>query len=131
MFDYLPGIAMVVFVYMTFVFVLALILKDNSIVDIFRGLGFIVIAAYSLWKVDDIDFKKIVVSTLVLIWGLRLSVHIYLRNHGRGEDFRYANWRRTWKFFVLRSFFQIFMLQGFFMVLIAWPVIHINHGSSL
>ncbi|MBK6345462.1 MAG: DUF1295 domain-containing protein [Bacteroidales bacterium] len=129
MFNYLPEIALVVLIYMTLVFMLAMVLKDNSIVDIFWGMGFIVITTYSLWQADDIDLKKILVSSLVLIWGLRLTVHIFRRNHGRGEDFRYANWRRTWKFFVLRSFFQVFMLQGFFMLLIVWPVIHINQGS--
>lgn len=131
MFDYIQTVSLVVFCYMSFVFILALLLKDNSIVDIFWGLGFILITAFSLWNTDDIDPKKIVVSFLVLIWGLRLTVHIFLRNRGRGEDFRYAAWRRNWKFFVLRSFFQIFMLQGFFMVLIAWPVIHIDQGNSI
>lgn len=131
MFNYLPEITLVVMIYMTLVFLLAMVLKDNSIVDIFWGLGFIVLTAYSLWKADDIDIKKIIVSTLVLIWGLRLAAHIFLRNRGRGEDFRYANWRRTWKYFVLRSFFQVFMLQGFFMLIIALPVLHINHGTPV
>lgn len=131
MFDYLPQAALVVFVFMTFVFVLALILKDNSIVDIFWGLGFVVVTVFSLWHSGSIDFKKILVSSLVLVWGLRLSVHIYMRNRGRGEDFRYANWRRIWKNFVLRSFLQVFMLQGFFMLVIVWPVLHINFGASV
>jgi steroid 5-alpha reductase family enzyme len=131
MYEYLIPAALVIIIYMTLVFLLALVLKDNSIVDIFWGLGFIVITAYSLWQADDIDLKKILVSSLVLVWGLRLSVHIFHRNHGRGEDFRYANWRRTWKYFVLRSFFQVFMLQGFFMLIIALPVLHINYGTPV
>ncbi|MFH1119709.1 MAG: DUF1295 domain-containing protein [Bacteroidota bacterium] len=131
MFNYLPEISLVVIIYMTLAFMLALVLKDNSIVDIFWGLGFVVLTAYSLWIADNVDIKKIVVSSMVLIWGLRLTLHIFLRNRGRGEDFRYANWRRTWKFFVMRSFLQVFMLQGFFMVVIIWPVIHINQGSSV
>jgi len=131
MFNYLPEITLVVMIYMTLVFLLAMVLKDNSIVDIFWGLGFIVLTAYSLWKADDFDIKKIIVSTMVLIWGLRLTTHIFLRNRGRAEDFRYANWRRTWKFFVLRSFLQVFMLQGFFMLIVVLPVLHINNGKPL
>jgi steroid 5-alpha reductase family enzyme len=131
MFDYLLPIALLVFSYMSFVFILAIILKDNSIVDIFWGLGFIVLTVFSLWHSGSTDFKKIFVSSLVLVWGLRLSVHIFFRNRGRGEDFRYANWRRTWNNFVLRSFLQVFMLQGFFMLVIAWPVLHINYGASV
>jgi steroid 5-alpha reductase family enzyme len=53
-----------------------------------------------------------------------LTLHIFLRNHGKPEDFRYANWRKEWgKHVVIRSFFQVFMLQGFFMFIIALPII--------
>ena len=131
MFEYLLPAMLMIFVYMSSVFLLALILKDNSIVDIFWGIGFILLTILSLWKSDSFDAKKIIVGMMILIWGLRLSIHIFLRNKGRGEDFRYANWRRTWKNFVLRSFLQVFMLQGFFMLVIVWPVLHINHGDSV
>lgn len=131
MFEYLLPAMLMIFVYMSSVFLLALILKDNSIVDIFWGIGFILLTILSLWKSDSFDAKKIIVGMMILIWGLRLSIHIFLRNKGHGEDFRYANWRRTWKNFVLRSFLQVFMLQGFFMLVIVWPVLHINHGSSV
>jgi steroid 5-alpha reductase family enzyme len=30
---------------------------------------------------------------LVTIWGVRLAVHFFLRNRGKGEDFRYISWR--------------------------------------
>lgn len=131
MFEYLLPAMLMIFVYMSSVFLLALILKDNSIVDIFWGIGFILLTILSLWKSDSFDAKKIIVGMMILIWGLRLSIHIFLRNKGRGEDFRYANWRRTWKNFALRSFLQVFMLQGFFMLVIVWPVLHINNGSSV
>jgi steroid 5-alpha reductase family enzyme len=115
---------------MTSVFLLALLVSDNSIVDIFWGLGFILLAALSLFLSEDVGLKKVLVNLLILIWGLRLSIYIFLRNKGKGEDFRYANWRRTWKFFILRSYFQVFMLQGFFMLIISWPVLHINNNIS-
>lgn len=130
MFDYIPIYALVVFLYMTSVFLLAVFIKDNSIVDIFWGLGFILLAAGSFFLSEDIGIKKVLVNILILIWGLRLSIHIFLRNKGKGEDFRYANWRRTWKFFILRSYFQVFMLQGFFMLIISWPVLHINNNVT-
>ncbi|MHC1774032.1 MAG: DUF1295 domain-containing protein [Lentimicrobium sp.] len=130
MFDYLAQASVVVIAYMTAVFLLAILIKDNSIVDIFRGIGFIVLATSALLRSAVIDPIKVITTALILIWALRLSVHIYLRNTGRGEDFRYANRRHTWKFFVLRSFLQVFMLQGFFMLVIAWPVLHILGSSA-
>ncbi|NTW24792.1 MAG: DUF1295 domain-containing protein, partial [Lentimicrobium sp.] len=131
MFEYYTTAAVFVLIYMTLIFLFALILKDNSIVDIFWSLGFIFLAILSFAHEVSIDFKKLLVNMLVIIWGLRMAIHIYIRNRGKGEDFRYANWRNTWKHFILRSFFQIFMLQGFFMLIISWPVLHINYGKTV
>ena len=86
-------IALLILIYMSFVFVLALIAKDNSIVDIFWGLGFILIAIYSFIQDTEPDFRKWIVTFLVALWGIRLSVHVFLRNRGKGEDFRYRQWR--------------------------------------
>ncbi|MEI7663251.1 MAG: DUF1295 domain-containing protein, partial [Bacteroidota bacterium] len=104
----IPEVGLVIVLFMTIVFILALIRKDNSIVDMFWGVGFIIVAVYAVIQSGEVDIRKMVVTVLVLLWGLRLSFHIMVRNSGRGEDFRYKAWRDSWKFFVLRSFFQIF-----------------------
>jgi steroid 5-alpha reductase family enzyme len=123
-------VGLVICLYMTIVFILALMRKDNSIVDVAWGIGFIVIAVYTIIQSGEVDLRKMIVSLLVLLWGLRLSFHILVRNSGKGEDFRYKAWRNTWKFFILRSFFQIFMLQGLFMLIISMPVWFINASSG-
>jgi steroid 5-alpha reductase family enzyme len=71
-----------------------------------------------------------IVTLLVLLWGLRLSYHILVRNSGKGEDFRYKAWRNTWNYFLVRSYFQIFMLQGVLMLLISAPVWFINSSTG-
>lgn len=117
--SYLVGL---IFVYMTSVFVLALAKKDNSIVDVAWGLGFVLIAYLSLFW-SDLQPRMLLLTALVTFWGLRLAFHIHSRNKGKGEDFRYKNWRKQWgKWFVLRSFLQVFMLQGAFMLIIALPI---------
>jgi steroid 5-alpha reductase family enzyme len=122
--------ALAVFLYMSAVFVVALLRKDNSIVDIAWGAGFIMVALLTFFLAGGFEARHVLISGLVLVWGIRLALHIYLRNRGRGEDFRYAKWRREWgKWVVPRSFFQIFMLQGVFLILIALPIILVN-GSS-
>ncbi len=126
----LTEIALLIVIYVSLIFVLALIAGDNSIVDIFWGPGFILIALYSLIQNPEPDLRKWIVTFLVALWGIRLSVHVFLRNRGRGEDFRYRQWRETWKFFIVRSYFQIFLLQGFFMFIIASPVYYINFCSK-
>jgi len=114
-------------VYMTVWFVVALIRKDNSVADIAWGLGFVLIAAVTLLRGGDWAARPVLITALVFIWGMRLAVHILLRNRKRGEDPRYAEWRRKWgRSFFWRSYFQVFLLQGLFLLVISSPVILAN-----
>jgi steroid 5-alpha reductase family enzyme len=107
-------------------------LRDASIVDSFWGLGF-VIAAWSYFALTPDGYlgRKWLVVALVTIWGLRLSVHIFLRNRGKGEDFRYQQWRQEhgarWP---LRSLFQVFFLQGFLMWVISNPLLAAQQAAT-
>lgn len=121
-------ISLVVFIYMTAWFVLSLVLKRNDIADIAWGLGFIVVVV-SLWFRNGFDDSNmnisfIVVSILTTLWGLRLATHIFIRNKHKKEDFRYKAWRDSWgKWFYVRSYLQVFLLQGFLMVLVSMSAI--------
>ncbi|MCX6266314.1 MAG: DUF1295 domain-containing protein [Bacteroidetes bacterium] len=123
-------VGLVIFLYMTSIFIRALIRKDNSIVDVAWGAGFIIVAVYTIIQSGEVDLRKMIVSLLVLLWGLRLSFHIMVRNSGKGEDFRYKAWRNSWKYFIIRSFFQIFMLQGLLMLIISTPIWFINFSTG-
>lgn len=126
--------AVIVFVYMTVVFVIALLREDNSLADVAWGIGFILVALATFFIEREYAPRQILVTLLVLIWGLRLSTHILIRSRGKGEDPRYREWREKWgRYFVLRSFLQVFMLQGCFLLLIVFPVIVVNTygGDSL
>jgi steroid 5-alpha reductase family enzyme len=112
-----------VFIYMNLLFLLALKLKKNDIVDVAWGSGFIITAILFLFLVPGYSLRRIIVSALVLIWGLRLSFYIYIRNRGKQEDFRYAQWKKQWgNKWMIRSYFQVFILQGFLMLTIAYPI---------
>ena len=115
--------AAVIFIYMTVGFVLALILKNNSIVDIAWGPGFVLTSAVLYFRSPFVaDPVKSLFLGLITIWGMRLAGHVFQRNLGKPEDFRYAAMRKRWgKSFVLKSFFFIFMLQGVLMLVVASP----------
>lgn len=122
--------AVLVAVYMTAWFALALARKDNSIADIAWGLGFVLVAAFTFFRRGSL-FLPLLVTALVAAWGARLALHILVRNRKRGEDPRYAAWREKWgRSFVWRSYLQVFLLQGFFLLLIASPVILVNVDRS-
>lgn len=121
------AVAGLVFVYMTAWFVVALAAKRNDLADIAWGLGFIVIAVWLLVRTGaPLSLQQYVATALVLVWGGRLAWHIARRNlrPGHTEDERYAEWRRSWgRWFVLRSYLQVFLLQGLFMIMISMPIL--------
>ena len=114
-------IAIIIFGYMTLLFFFGLIIKDNSKIDVAWAIGFIIVTSYSFGMFSDYHDRQIISLVCVVAWGVRLSAHILVRGCGQPEDFRYAAWRKEWKCFNLRAFFQIYMLQGVFMYLIAIP----------
>lgn len=114
----------IVLVYMTCWYAAALYMRDNSIVDIAWGGAFIIATWTALIGFGPITYKGILVALLVTVWGFRLSGHIYARYTGT-EDPRYAQWRRQWTYVKLRSFLQVFMLQGIISVIVASPAIYI------
>lgn len=121
--------AILVGMFMTSLFLYALLIKDNSIVDIGWGIGFILIAIFTL-MFSTVGIRQLVISGLVTLWGLRLALFIAMRKIGHGEDFRYAAWRKEWgNWFAIRSLLQIFMLQGVLMLIISTPII-LTNGSQ-
>lgn len=120
-----------VFIFVCSFFIIAIVKKDNSVIDIGWGLGFILISVVSLSFINKLELKHLIINTLTIIWGLRLSIYLFIRNHKKGEDFRYKKWREEWKkYFIIRSFFQVFLLQGFFMLIVALPIINTNSSSN-
>jgi len=54
-----------------------------------------------------------------------------LRKRKRGEDFRYAKWRAHWgRWFIVRSYLQVFLLQGLILLVISYSVMVVNHSTD-
>lgn len=123
MLGYVIAVIVGIWFYMSIVFLIGHIKKDNTVVDIAWGLGFVLIAWLTAWHTGLWLPRHILILCLVTIWGLRLSTHLYLRNKNKGEDPRYAAWRKSWGADVVwRSYVQIYMLQGLCMLIIAIPI---------
>jgi steroid 5-alpha reductase family enzyme len=116
---------LVVLCLMTLLWLTSLSLRNSSIVDIFWGTGFVVVVWVSfLLGTQGYLPRKILLAALVTIWGLRLSLHIFRRNAGKPEDFRYAKWRdesgaRWWWV----SLFKVFLLQGVLLWVVSAPLV--------
>ncbi|HPG41534.1 MAG TPA: DUF1295 domain-containing protein [bacterium] len=120
--------AIAVFFFMTAWFIAAIVKKDNSIVDIAWGLGFVVIACVAFVNSQACTGRQLLITALIAIWAIRLAGHIAIRKIGHGEDFRYVKMRQAWGNRVIsKSFINIFMLQGILLLIIAYPVILVNN----
>ncbi len=95
---------------------LSLVKQDASIVDPFWGTGFVVLAWVSIYFVDVVSARSILLVSMITIWGLRLSIYLLIRNSGHGEDRRYVAMReKHGKRFWWVSLLTVFGLQGVIM----------------
>jgi steroid 5-alpha reductase family enzyme len=110
---------------MTILWIVSIFLRNVSIADLFWGMGFVISGAWYPLVAPGNPARKILVLCLVTIWGLRLTVYLFMRNAGKGEDFRYREFRKKYgeKRYWWISFFQTFLLQGILMWLISAPLL--------
>jgi len=105
---------------------LSIPLKNASIVDIFWGPGFGVIAVVTWFVADGVPAQQNLLTALTVIWAARLGLYLAWRNIGHGEDPRYQRMREKTEAaggnFVTASLFKVFLLQGILMWLISMPV---------
>ncbi len=103
--------------------VVSIRLKNASIVDIVWGAGFVLVAWVSYALGDGVASRKMLLAWMVTLWGGRLAIYLFIRNHGKGEDPRYVAMRkRRGDKFALQSLWVVFGLQGVLMWIVSLPV---------
>jgi len=124
----IAGIAL--FIYIVIAFIVCTIKKNNGLMDVFYGPGYVVTSLtaliVNLLFGNPLSIRQIVMNLLVLLWAIRLASYVYIRNHGKPEDYRYARRREEWKYFLLQSFFRQFLFQGVVIIIVDIPVWFVN-----
>lgn len=122
----------IILILVTLLWIWSVFIKNVSIVDIFWGLGFVVVNTFYVFMSGELNARKIVILTLVCIWGFRLAIYLAIRNIGKGEDFRYQEFRQNYgpKRYWWFSYFQTFLLQGILIMIISLPLLGINYNNS-
>jgi steroid 5-alpha reductase family enzyme len=119
--------AIIILLFITILWWISLIIKNASIIDIFWGIGFVILAWLEYSISSFISPAKLLLTILVTLWGIRLALHIGIRNWGQPEDFRYAKWRSengaSWWWV---SYFKVFLLQGLIMWIVAAPILSLR-----
>lgn len=115
--------AIAILVLMVTTWVVSVIIKNASIVDIVWGLGFVVVAWVSRIVGDGDDARQWLLTILTSVWGLRLGGYLFWRNSGHGEDYRYRAMRKRWgPRFPIISLLTVFGLQGTLMWIVSLGV---------
>jgi steroid 5-alpha reductase family enzyme len=117
---------------MLLVFLWALKIKNNGVVDIFWAFNFLVIAAITWYLADGYGPRKNMVCGLAALWSLRLGIYLLLRvgGHLHEEEGRYKQLRSEWN---TTKFFVFYQMQAFSNVMLSIPffVIALNHDPQL
>ena len=105
----------------------ALRVGRHAVVDVVWGAGFAVVAVLSalLARAHGVGDggRALLVVVLTVIWGLRLAVHIGRRNHGQGEDPRYADIQaRATGSPALHMYRRVYLTQAAAMWFVSLPV---------
>ena len=104
-------------------------LRDASIIDVFWGVGLVVIGWICVAVGHGDRDRRLPLAILVTIWGARLATHIGRRNLGKGEDRRYAVMReRDGRRFWLTSLYRVYLVQAVAMWVVSLPL---QAGASI
>ena len=116
---------------MTLVWLVSLPKRDASIIDIFWGVSFVLLAWVYYAQGSQQGLRQHLVPILVTIWGFRLAVFIAWRNRGHGEDYRYAAMRQKFGAkFPWLSLVIVFWLQAALAWVIAMPLFQVQRVAE-
>lgn len=117
LFAYVAGIDLA---YFTIIFLFACLYKNYAVADIAWGFGFVVTSLVCAYAASPNSSLFWAVSCLIFLWGSRLSTHIYFRNKGKPEDFRYRQLREKWTYFpYFQAYIKLFLSQAFIMFVVS------------
>ena len=121
--------AVVVFGLLTLLWAISVAVKDASLIDIFWGFGFLVVAAVCLYLTNVKTPYLILLAAMPIAWGIRLSLYLAKRNLGHGEDKRYVAMRKraekkgmsemAWR---IRTLFTVYFGQGVLIMIVSAPI---------
>ncbi len=120
--------------FMTVVFLIGRRLGRFDIVDSAWGLTFIVIALTAVVFNTSTQWIDQLVVSLVVIWGLRLSAHIFRRfRTSNQEDRRYVEMRKKWNAKNVNQaiYGRIFATQAGLAVIVSLPVIFVASSDAV
>jgi steroid 5-alpha reductase family enzyme len=126
--------AAVVVLLMAVTFTISVARDRHDTLDVAWGLGFALIAGttFVLSSGEGDGTTRAFVTVLTVVWGVRLAVHIGVRNRGEPEDHRYAAMRRRATGNPhLHVLVRAYLAQAVVLWLVSLPVQVAQHGTGV
>ena len=101
-------------------------IRDVSFIDSFWAFGMAMLAVSTWLQAEGSPDRMALITGLTLLWGLRLSLHLFTRWRTEGEDPRYrriighAMEKKGWSF-ARTALVQVFLLQGVLLFIVCLP----------
>ncbi len=117
----ITSIIISVFIFVHIFFLIALLRKNFSVIDIGWGPGCFLAVAVA-WYYGASSLKSNLLFLAVALWALRLGFYILSRGLGKGEDPRYTKLRNEWRPREnIQAYLKVFLLQGTLMIIVSLP----------
>lgn len=113
------------------VFAVSVVRDRHDLVDTLWGLGFAVVAITTFLLSDGDLATRLLLTALTVVWGVRLAVHIGLRNRGKPEDHRYVAIRaKATRRPNLRLARVVYLTQAVVLYVVSLPVQVGQYGAA-
>lgn len=115
------------FIYLSTMVAIVQFKGDTSIANFTWGGGVMLVSLYTLFTFSSFLPRQIILTTLMVLWAVRLIVHVYKRYMGKDPRFALWTWK-GWRALIINIgwiFGQIIMI-----VIMSYPVVLVNHSMS-
>lgn len=121
------GENILIITYLIFMAFLITYFGDTSIGNFTWGGGVMLLGLYTFFSKSLYQPRQILLTTLIVLWAVRLITYVYQRY--TGKDPRFLTWKRQG----IKAFFYnlafMFGLQLILMIIMAYPVVLVNTNS--
>lgn len=124
MYTFFLGALMLIIAYLSCMVLLVQIKKDTSIANFTWGGGCMFLAVYSLIVFGNYGPLQILTTALIIIWAIRMIVHLYLRY--TRKDPRFESWKQEGIKALFINIGYIFFLQLLLLLIMSIPTVLVN-----
>jgi steroid 5-alpha reductase family enzyme len=114
--------ALVMFV----LWIIHLRLNNAGVVDIGWAGSYALIALVYYVMGDGYGPRRALITTMAVVWGVRLTIHLIVRTVGHEEDGRYQQIRKDWGGNLPLKFFFFFQFQAVLDVILSVPLLLVS-----